>query len=197
MRKNNMKKNTGIILKTSTKTRDLMVIMDDREGKITTQIRGNIPSIGSLITYNAHQKNSWWNIDSIELLEMPCALAKHDILFLHHLLELCYYCLPIGSCARDLVSFFHALYQRDPNCSRAMQKSIIFKLVVMLGMYPEEMVLHVKKFHNIAQESIDTVSQVILNLEIEQELDQWLKSCIMSHPHARYFKTLSWYQWIH
>ncbi|MCL4229144.1 hypothetical protein KJZ61_00445 [Candidatus Dependentiae bacterium] len=192
-----MKKNTGIVLRVSTKHRPHIVIMDDKEGKITTQMRGDALRVGSLITYSAHRKNIWWDITSIELLDMPCALAKHDILFLHHLLELCYYCLPIGSCARDLVSFFHALYQCDPNFSRITQKSIIFKLLVMLGVYPEEMVLYVKRFHNIAQESIDTVSQAILNLGIEQELDQWLKSCIMSHPHARYFKTLSWYQWIH
>jgi len=193
MRKNTMKKNAGIVLKTYIKNSPCMIVMDDSEGKIVTHIRGSIPRIGSLISYNAHKTHSWWNIDSVELLEMPCALAKYDILFLHHLLELCYYCLPIESCARDLVLFFCALYQRDPYYSRVMQKGIIFKLLIMLGVYPEEMVLHVKRFHAIAREAIDTVNQAVLNLESEQELDQWLKFCIMNHSHIRYFKTFSWY----
>lgn len=189
-----MKLHLGIVLKVPTSRQQSYVVMDNMEGKILINISRMVLQAGSLISYHVQRKKTFWNIESIELVHVPCELAKNDILFLHHLLELCYYCLPIGSCARNLVDLFCTIYQMNCPVLHIIKKSIVLKLLVLLGIYPEEMILRFKNFHVIATESIDTITQAILNLGIEEELDQWLKSCITCHPHAQYFKTLSFYQ---
>lgn len=189
-----MEKNTGVVLRVPSGSYQHFVVMDKKVGKIVGKTVHQSLQRGSLIRYVAQKKNNVWVLEALEMVHIPNDMAKDDILFLHHLLELCYYCLPIGSCARDMVTLFDTLYALPTPLSRVFKKTVIFKLLIQLGMYPDEMILKAHYFHKIATESIDTIEQAILDLGIEKELDQWLHSCVTGHPHAKYFKTLSLYQ---
>lgn len=189
-----MEKSSGIVLRVPSGNYYQYVVMDKKVGKIMVTASRYILQRGSLIQYIARRERAYWIFDSVDVLHVPYEIAKNDILFLHHLLELCYYCLPVGSCAREVAEIFDMLYIHVMPLSRVFKKIIIFKLLLQLGMYPDEVTLKTYRFHAFATESIDTIEQAILHLDIEKDLDQWLYSCVASHPHAKYFKTLSLYQ---
>jgi hypothetical protein len=189
-----VERRTGIVLKMYKEKPHKMVILDDKFGKIVGIFNRGTVHQGALIGYGVTLQSHTLFLDTIELLITPCAIAKHDIVFLHHLLELCYYLIPTGTCARDLLQFLIQLYATwQPDPTELFKKAVVFRLVAMLGIYAEGESSKPLLFHRLTTESIDTIVHTILDLGIEKRFTQWLHSCVAIHPHAKYFKTLSFY----
>lgn len=187
-----MEKNTGIVLKTYLPQKCKISVFDRELGKIVGVPTRTDLSSGSCITYFTHKSNSVYFIQAIEIIDMPMALAHDDILFLHHVLELCYYFIPAGSPMPRLFNLLLALYTSEKIIRNVQLKKIfLFQLFSMLGLYPEGSNFQTPYFHRLALTSIDMVELQTLDLVIEQELDAWLLSCIAVHPCAHNFKTVS------
>ena len=92
-----MEKKTGIILKTFFPKKMKMVLLDEQMGKIEGVPPSDQFACGALLTYYAHQRGKIYFLHRIDLIDMPLTLAKDDILFLHHVLEICYFCAPFGN----------------------------------------------------------------------------------------------------
>jgi hypothetical protein len=189
-----VERHTGIVLKMYRERPHKMVILDDKFGKIVGIFNRGMVHQGALISYGVTVQERILFLDTIELLIAPCAIAKHDIVFLHHVLELCYYLIPTGTYTQDLLQFLIQLYERwQPGTTELVKKAIVFRLGAMLGIYAEDEISKPLLFHRLTTESIDTIVHTILDLGIEKIFTQWLHSCVAIHPHAKYFKTLSFY----
>lgn len=187
-----MEKHTGIIIKKHIQSHKF-VLIDSALGKIVGFVAHRKLHPGTLLMYTLNQRNNVVFIENIDIDVVPCAMAQDDILFLHHMLEICYYVLPVGVCARDVIILLQELYKKEEKLSWIYKKATIFKLMSILGLYPENNTTKKLLFHRLTTESIDTIAQTIIDLSIEPELTKWIHSCILVHPHAKFFKTLSLY----
>lgn len=187
-----MEKNIGIVLKTYMPSQCKISLLDKTLGKISGIPTRTDISNGICIAYFTQKNKSVYFIQNIEIIDMPFALAQQDILFLHHVLELCYYFVPVGSRIPRLSEALIALYTHE-NIFRTTRtkKVFLFQLFTIIGMYPEESAFQTPFFHKMALTSIDTLEDQALDLINEQQLDAWLLRCIAAHPCASNFKTKS------
>ena len=76
-------------------------------------------------------------IDDMNIHETPMALARHDILFLHHVLELCCQLIPVNSCVDGIFDLLMHLYSTQIYTGSVQYKKIfLLKLLTRLGIYP-------------------------------------------------------------
>lgn len=89
----------AIILKSYLPYKRKIAILDRIEGRLDGITDSEKVSAGSLIEYASSTKaaNGLHFLHHVELLAMPYGMAKTDILFLHHVLEICYFSIPVGS----------------------------------------------------------------------------------------------------
>lgn len=168
-----------------------MVVLDEQLGKIEAVPHSENYTPGSLICYYAHARGQIYFLNSIELLDMPLALAKDDILFLHHVIELIYFSSPFGTSVPEVFGLVHQLYALKQNtyCDD-FKIAYLFKLLVALGMHPEESRFQDAHYYLLARESIDTIINKSIHLDIKQALHEWVRACVSVHPLVHVFKTM-------
>jgi hypothetical protein len=186
-----MEKNIGIVLKNYQPQKCKLAILDRDHGKIMAVPNRTDISHGALITYFTREQEHISFIHSIDILDLPLALAQEDITFVHHVLELCYYFIPMGSHASQVFIALLRFYEYPIVLNnQAMKKIFLVQLFFLLGVYPEALRSKSASIHHVISTSIDTWAASPIDLRIEQELDEWLMQCIKTHPRAEYFKTV-------
>ena len=187
-----MEKNIGIVLKQCAQKNRIIFVLDYKMGKIKCIPNKDNILTGSIISYFVTKDRSPFFIESIELMHVPFEMAIDDILFLHHILEICDLFLPMQHQAKEIFDLIVHLYKFEATIKQRSQKKLfIFKLLTLLGVYPEESRFQTPYFHSLATESIDNIIVKNLNLEDEQELSNWLHCCITMQQEFSKFKTVS------
>ena len=169
-----------------------IALLDDMLGRIDALIYGRTLCSGSLIAYNIEHRNNRYYIDSIEVLSIPLFIARTNLAFLHYILELCFYSIPVGSYAKEVFELIVFLIQeKEVVYIAATKKLLLGKLFYLLGVHSEYPVSNNPDIlPNFLLLSIDKMKDKSLNLECEKELDVWLKRCITEHPWYSHFKTI-------
>lgn len=168
-----------------------MVLLDQQLGKIEGVPPSDIFSCGSLLAYYPQERGSVYFLHGIDLLDMPLELARDDILFLHHVLEICYFCAPFASNVPEIFNLVYSLYARPTkDYSLSFKVVFLFKLLIWLGMHPEEPRFQDAWYYLLAHESIDSIINKSIDLELEKTLHEWVRACIMVHPLVHIFKTV-------
>ena len=186
-----MQQRTGVIVKMFFPKKQKIAVFDDQLGKIMCVPKHERLCLGAIINYTASEQNNIHFIHSTDMIAVPFNLAHDDILFLHHVLELLYYFVPIGSGDVELFHMIRVLY--DPKTwtnTSQFKKIFLCKLFVLLGMYPEDDLVKKPFFYRVASLSVDMIAHETIDLESEQSLEQWLLRCIKMHPCVDYFKTI-------
>jgi hypothetical protein len=187
-----VEKNIGIVLKQCSQKNNIIFVLDYKNGKIKCIHNKNNILTGSIINYFITNNKSPYFIESIELLQAPFEIATDDILFLHHILEICDLFLPAQHQAKEIFNLIVNLYKFESEIkNRNKKKLFIFKLLTLLGIYPEEARFRTAYFHCLATESIDNIILKNLNSEDEQELNNWLHCCITVQQEFSKFKTIN------
>lgn len=186
-----MEKKNGIILKTFFPKKMKMVVLDQQLGKIEGVPPSDRFIVGSLLSYHAQQRGTIYFLHEINLMDMPLWLAKDDILFLHHVLEICYFCAPFGSNVPEIFNAVMQLYQEHSTAyTREFKIAFLFKLLILLGMHPDEPHFQDPFYYHLARESIDTIMNKSIHLDTRQALHEWVRRCIAIHPQIHVFKTV-------
>ena len=190
-----MEKNKGIILKTYMPQKCKIVVLDSELGKIVVVPNREDVRYGACVMYDLREQGHCTFMYNIELIDSPLSLAKDDILFIHHILELCYYFIPVQSTVSHLFNLLILLYEsKHIFDNNVLKKFFLFKFFITLGFYPEDQKFRTPYFHHLALLSIDNSDDLLINLNIEQELDTWLLQCISLHPCINNFKTVHFLQ---
>ena len=120
---------------------------------------------------------------------MPFALAQEDILFLHHVLEICYYFMPIKSYNPTIFSLLHVLYMSDGWLhTMAVKKFFLLKLFVLLG-FTQDKKFRTPSFHRLVTAPFAQMLSGDIDSYDEETVNEWLRLCVASHPIADKFKT--------
>ena len=169
-----------------------MVLLDQQLGKIEG-VPHSDQFTGRLIAFIpcSAASPSVYFLHEISLMDMPLCLAKDDIFFLHHVLEICYFCAPFGSNVPEIFSLVSQLYQEQlmPYC-KEFKIAFLFKLLILLGMHPDEPHFQDPFYYHLARESIDTIMNKSIHLDTRQALHEWVRACISIHPQIHVFKTV-------
>lgn len=187
-----MEKNHGIVLKSYQPYKCKLSILDTRLGKIVAVPNRETISSGSYISYYVTEQPKLFFIYDVEIIDMPLALAKDDILFIHHLLEICYYFIPMNNTQQRIIELLIHLYAAKHIFENAtLKKLFLFQFFTTLGFYPEGKRFQNPLFIRLASLSIDNLMGQHVDLIIETELDNWLLNCISTHPCIKNFKTIN------
>lgn len=186
-----MKKNRGLVLKKFFPYKCKVIVLDNYRGKIDAIPSREDICLGAYIDYYVEKRNSIVFMREIEHVYVPFALARHDLLFIHYLLEVCYFCVPFGVAARDIFFFLAKIYELDIGLlTDSIKKIIALKLFMMLGVYPEDKRLSTTTVCYYLGVPVDTLTHQSIDLEGEYDIDKWLYACIEMHPGIDYFKTI-------
>ncbi len=184
-------KHIGIVLKSYFPKKCKLALLDNKMGKIAgvPPADRSIPA-GSLIEYSLVKQAPCSFLHGVDVHNMPFTLAKQDILFLHHVLEMCYYFIPSGSQNKAVFSLLQILYTSDNWLQvMAVKKFFLLRLFILLGLYPEEQKFKSPSFHRLVQVTFEQMLDEEVKQYDEKALDEWLQECVASHPIADRFKT--------
>lgn len=184
-------KQCGIVLKRFIPKKAKLSVLDRSVGKIDCIPHVDKLCHGAVITYHIGQVKSVYHLEGIELIDVPFALARIDIRFLHQVLLICYYFLPLGAPAPqvfDLVRFLYTIKHND--CTKQFQLLFVCKLFAVLGFVPDTFKADQIIVDWILTTSIDTLLNESLDLRVEQLLNQWVTICIALHPRAQLLRSM-------
>lgn len=184
-----MQPQIGIVLKSYFPYKKKITLLDQEKGKIDA-----VPTIalsaGTWCHYWYAHKSHIYLLRDVRMHDMPLLVARQDILFLHHALEWCFYTLAYESPSPDLFALLTYLYQTDrTEYSQEEKIAFLFKLFVLSGIYPSSSSESFVYFYHLAQSSIDTLIDKIIDLELKRSLYDWIVRCMMEHPLVHSFKT--------
>lgn len=187
-----MEKNKGIVLKSYQPYTCKVILLDADYGKITAVPHRENMSNGVCISYYLQEQPNIFFMRDIEIIDMPMALAREDIFFVHHILELCYYFIPMGACVPGIFPLLVKLYDSPHVFENVLLKKIfLFQCFTVLGLYPEGKKFQDPFFLYLSTASIDNLADQSVDLVHEKELDNWLLHCISVHPRIEHFKTIN------
>jgi len=181
----------GFILKRYRTKSNRVSMLDKQLGRIEGIVVSDIAHVGFLLQYRAQPCASGFFLTNIQIVHVPLLLARIDLLFLHHIFELCYYFAPVGSSVLgvfDLLVFLYAIEQEWGN--RLLKKIFLFRLLTTLGMYEECDSICKVCFHYLITTPIDKLNSELIDLNCKKELNQWLRFCVSQHPAINKFKTV-------
>lgn len=190
----NMQQHFGFVLRTYFPKKHKISLFDERLGRIEGFIfRATILqmiSSGTLISYEARPKGNLHSIEAVNIQEVPLNAAKYDIYFLHHVLELCYYFLPLHYAMPSIFHLINFVTQSSEQFHSSLQKKLfLLRFFSHLGIHPDEDTAPSGSLHNLLSQPIDSMLKMKVAIA-ESKLDQWLLACMESHPQKAQFKTV-------
>lgn len=186
-----VEQNVGIILSHFFSRTGKIALLDKKYGRVDGIVHSKQVVLGALVHYRIRPKHMIYIVDDMNIHEMPMELARHDILFLHHVLELCCQLIPVNSCVDGIFDLLMDLYSIHMHTSSVQYKKLfLFKLLTMLGIYPYAQKMQKSVFDRLVCMPIDSMRDETLDLESEKELDIWLHHCITENVRVNSLKTM-------
>jgi hypothetical protein len=186
-----VEQSVGIILHYSSLRSRKIALLDKKYGRIDGIAYSNRVVLGALVHYNMRPNRASHVIDDMNIHEIPMGLARQDILFLHHVLELCYQLIPVNSCVDGVFDLLMHLYSNHIHTSSLQHKKLfLFKLLTTLSIYPSTHKMLIITFDKFVHMAIDSMCNETLDLESEKELDMWLHYCITEHVQVSSLRTI-------
>lgn len=183
---------SGIVLRRCAGSSNRCWVFDREDGKVCCTVKGTMPIVGSHIQFYVSKSGEWGAaIYAVTVLDIPFSLAHYNIHLLHHVLELCFYFLSTNNPSTqtfDIVLLLYGLHAVAPDA--VWMKIFLFKLLISFGSYSSHTPLSMAVFYRLSIESIDSIMNSPLHLEVERNIDDWLCSCVGAHPYFGDFKTV-------
>lgn len=182
---------TGIVLRNFSPKKNKLALIDDRLGRIDGAFFVSQVHTGALLSYHVRGMPGRYLVEQLNMLDVPLSLARNDILFFHHVLELCYYFIPIGSCIQGIFNLLQLLYAaHSVNWDITAKQIFLFHLFSQLGMSPEGYRLPASLLEKLIASSPESVDEVRLSDIDKKTLRTWLQHCLMQHPDVAQFNTV-------
>lgn len=153
---------------------------------------------GALVSYLPIARNIGYAAENIEILATPQSWVTHNIIFLHHLIELIDFFIPDHSDAEEIFILMLCLYRSIDDellDISFFKKFFLCKFFMMIGIYPEPRTLDDKQLLAFLGVQTTQILELQKYVFIEKKMIQWLRECILLHPHADRLKTMIMEPW--
>lgn len=186
---------TGIVLKKYAH-KNKIALLDRILGRIDGIVFASHDiSIGAQLSYSLDERSGCYYIVSCEVIDVPLVVGKYDVYFLHHVLEICYFSVPLRSVEVVVFDMIIFLYRHFSSSWSMVEKKIfIFRLLVAIGCYSDHFWLHKPNIQALCIMPIDKLFGGIIHLsDISdiRDMHDWLSVCLMEHPYSDQFKTVN------
>jgi hypothetical protein len=182
----------AIIVRITGNRRSRIIMLDEKEGMIELlNYQSHRLQVGYCLEYQTVTKNSSIYLKDYTITHSPHYLITTNIFFLHHLFELFYYFVPIGSCTQYLFLFLKELYaynEKTGTMNNDHKRFFLIKFFYLIGIQEQDQHLQAL-LHDLASIPIDRFNNKILDLPERKKIDFWLQLCIQSHPANKLFIT--------
>jgi hypothetical protein len=184
-------KHTAIILKKLYPHEQKIALLDQKKGRINAHGFNQSFIEGAIIHYSSETRYGALRIDEREYLYVPLQWGVRDILFLHHVLEICYHFIPLESCVDGIFDLLCMLFKHEESeWVPEAKKFFLCKLFLLLGMYTQTNFMKTKIAANLLYISIEDMIQLKIDHHEQILIDQWLMHCIAQHHLGFDFKTI-------
>lgn len=189
------RRSRGIIIKKHFPHRQRISLIDASEGRLEV-----IPSswqwasyagAGSLISYRLNTRADAHVMDEVQLLQMPSYIDESTHLFMQHILELCYFCVPVSSGPTRCFDVLQQLVGMLPEIAgkAVLQKLIVARLLAYTGQESPE--AHALPVAALIERCRNARSIPALDEGVERELERYIYYCLRTHPYSHLFKTVT------
>jgi hypothetical protein len=183
----------GIVLRSYIPKQYKLIILDNIFGKIVCTYQARSFSYGIMIEYIPLTLHRVYKINTAQIIHAPCNLAKDNLEFFHHILELSYYFIPLDNPVPEIFDLLSILYRIDYKfCSLLFQSAFIGKFFVLLGITPQENADDAFIINTLRYRSLEELVAQLSCTQMSSILKNWIYRCIAEHPRMHYFKTLAW-----
>jgi len=168
-----------------------VTLLARHRGMVRASIYTKPVLLGSVIRCVLCKQSGRMRADEIELLAAPLAIAREDLLFFHHVLELCGAFIPEGVRAPEVFDAVMVLYSQDARgLSHLCKKLFLCRLLVGMGLYDGLPQISADALAMILATPVDIARWSTIDLGSQRELDRWLLACVASHPMIEQFNTV-------
>jgi len=148
-------------------------------------------SAGALVSYDLYSEHDVYFVKNIELITIPLYRNESTMNFLHYVLEVCYFCVPLHGGQYEC--FQHVLYimqvlEHIANES-VTQKLLLAKLLFIIGQYPQN--VEQLTISAILNKTSEELLAVHLDRVHQKELELFIYQCVQSHPYGRLLHTVN------
>lgn len=182
----------GIVLKKDKYT-PYVALLDKVLGRIDgTSYHGKIVSVGDVVSYTESKMNKKYGMSIGNTEYSPLVLGHYDISFLHHVLEVCYYSIPVGTIETvvfDMIMFLYKYF--SPAWSMANKKLFVIRLFLVIGLYVEHGMLYESTINHLCTMPIDKIFSCTIDLDHKKNIDDLLCLLLAEHPYRDQFKTIN------
>ena len=206
-----MKKKRGIILRSFLPHKQKISVLTELHGKVNLVVRGEksrFPA-GSVITFHANLNARFVVMSDEKLIYVPMDGVVDQLYWLHHILEICYYFVPLSLPCEEIFGVVLNSIRVGRNSTEVIKRICLLKLLMLLGFYPaedgiippDELIGLSDLFDRVVLTFLDSSdSQKVRSLHILlqkvpkpllEQADKWIMCCLKSHPCAAHFRTLS------
>ncbi len=187
----------GIILRSYLPKKQKLTVLDSKLGKIEC-IPNNCKSLyslsnGSLISYFPKiWKENYYNIIDIEVLQMPFYWGQSNLLFFHHVLELCDYFLPFeDKTSNDIFDLIILLYASPEKVKSVLSKKLFLcAFFKKLEIYPDDVDSYDSVILNLISDFLHSSLSDKYEMSVNTDLRRWLFGCVNAHPKAHRLRTI-------
>lgn len=194
----------AIVLQNLNPRKKIVCLLDQELGRIEGTISpiSKIDRIapGMVINYFIRTWKNMYVFYDIEIIDEPSYLAAHDILFIHHVLELCSFFLPLNDSCEPVFHLVKELYSENRLLEGSIAKKMLLcKFFGLIGIYPENAPSYGNEFFNLISRAINSnfdthnIDYSSCNLDdstMRKKLRSWLLGCVAAHPQAHTIKTI-------
>lgn len=146
-----------------------------------------------------------WNISGIKIIQTPCFQNHNHMLWLHHILELCYYFLPLDNPVPEVYFFLQKYYfiiekskKLTPSQQMGLHELCVIRFLILTGAYNITHIAdYISLFDEITEGFIDFDDATCIEyyekkITILQpaKAKKWIFDCLQKHPMIKAFKTV-------
>jgi len=218
----------GIVLKTFIPLKNKISVLTKSAGKMTLAINpGRLKSVfspGTVVTFRAKRNSASVVFPAnLEVLVVPIDAIERQLYWFHHILEICYYFVPLGAACPDLFRLVQYCFELERSSALfepyfdIVKKACLVKFFLLLGFYPESPptggfnpqrefcsvfdALVLASLDSANVQNVRSLRKLLSDIGDKakkgswaKDVDRWLLMCLQEHPHAAYFKTTSFFE---
>jgi hypothetical protein len=193
--------NQGIIIKNHYPLRRKVVILDPFKGKYEYiyghTSRAKMLQAGTYVYYSYKDIYTRQALDDVDIVCMAPCVTHDDLYFLHHVLELCYYFLPLHEPQENIFQLIKNMYDSFHIYQQAEYRRIFLcQFFAKLSIYPDNRdayspgIIRLISLINNSMVGSHTYTRYMLDNVQHPHVKHWLIGCMNTHSHSRYFKTI-------
>lgn len=183
---------SGIVLKVIHHKNNFL-LLDEYKGKIICK-KNKTEKInlvnGLHLSYKIEEQPNIFCIEKININNNPFNIAKENLVFFHHILELTDFFTPLESTSNEIYNLLNYFFDNNLKLTnKKLQKIFLGKFFFLIGIYPETQSFS-PGFFKLISLPIDILLDLEIDLSIEKKLDFWINYSVESHHNYKKINTM-------